>query len=178
MAFTHDGPPNLVQRIYRASVFAPITRELVGVRLMVTLFHRGTATLYLGYTLWAIASGLFGIPSLQQAQGDVWQVGFSFLVLLVCAPAAIGATFFPRLARLEMFAASSFVGLLLFYIGTLVVTGFEAGDAGRSITSILIGTVAIFPAIRVAFIYFTLVKNEENRKKMQELLRRLRDERK
>jgi hypothetical protein len=177
MSLGDSRPVKLLERIYRASVFAPITRELVGVRLMATLFHRGTATLYLGYTIWAIASAIFGIPSLQQTQGEIWQVGFSLLVFIACAPAAVGATFFPRLARLEMFAAASFVGLILFYVIELAVTGLASGDAGRPISAILIGTVMIFPAIRVVFIYFTLIRNEENRKVLGDIKKALNDDR-
>jgi hypothetical protein len=173
MSLGDTKPAKLIERIYRASVFAPITRELVGVRLMATLFHRGSATLYLGYAIWGIASAIFGIPSLIETHGHLWQIGFSFLVFMACAPAAVGATFFPKLARLEMFMASAFVGLIVLYIGTLIVSGIVGHDPGRPISAILIGTVLIFPAIRVIFIYYALIKNEENRKMLGDILKRV-----
>lgn len=164
---------NVLRRIYKASVFSPITRELVGVRLLVTLFHRGMAVLYFLFAVWGVASAVFGIPSLQQSQGHLWQFVYSLLVFAAAAPAMIGSTFFPRLARLEMYASSSFVSLIVFYIAQLFIGGVLSGDASRPITSILIATIAVFPILDVVFIYLTLVKGEQARQLLKKVLEEL-----
>lgn len=156
---------SLLQRLYRGSVFAPLDRELVAPALLISYFHRASVIIYAIYVGWAIITLLVGIPSITQVQGHIWQVAFSAFVGALSIPAAVGAAYFPKTAKLELYAASGFVGLIAFYVAILVGTGVSDVDIlSRIGTAVLVSSVAVVPATRCLFIYKGLVRTGVGRK--------------
>lgn len=149
----------VLRDLYDVSVFKPIrTSSIVGSnKVLVALFHRSAATLYLVYSIWGLLSVLDGLPVLSHTAGNVWQESFSAAIALVCIPACIGATFFPKTARLEMIAGSSFVSLIIIYIGftfwSIITNGAPSIQGGILLLSLL-----VLPVARVMFVYRALIE--------------------
>lgn len=156
----------LYQRLRNASVFkkVPITANGGGLSMndiLAMLFHRATATMYLVYAAWAIVSLIVGLPTVREAQGLNWQIIFSIAVLLTCAPACAGATFWPAMARTELFAGSSFVAGMLVY---LVFTIQRAVTEGTWAGPVLILAVIVIPTARTVIIVIFLMIQADARK--------------
>lgn len=153
------------QYLYDISVFKPIRMsEIIGAdKVLVALFHRSAATIYALYSMWGVAATIGGIPSIAETAGAGWQLAFSSVVALISIPCAVGATWFPKTGRLEMFAASSMVALLLVYFCILNYRGIAEGTPSINITSILIFSLCVIPAARVAFVYRYLLDSETKR---------------
>jgi len=126
-------------------------------KVLAVLYHRSAATLYLIYFLWGIASIFGSIPTLVEAQGDFFQIAFSTLVLPTAFCALLGATFFPKFARLEMYSAASLVTLVLVY-EVFIALAFFQGDVARGVSFVLNSSFLVIPISRVIFIYLTLIK--------------------
>lgn len=156
-------PHYTIRFLYDISVFKPLRMsEIIGAeKVLVALFHRSAATIYALYSLWGVAATIGGIPSIAETTGAGWQLAFSSVVALVSIPCAIGATWFPKTGRLEMFAASSLVGLLLVYFCILNYRGVAEDSISTSITSILIFSLCVIPAARVAFVFRYLQESEK-----------------
>jgi hypothetical protein len=155
-------------------VFARIGKGASMEAILAALFHRASATIYLGYSLWSIAAVFYGIPTLIEARGTDWQVLFSIAVALFSVPACFGATFWPSFARLEAFAGTGFVGLILLYIFYIVVS--VVGGIGPSTWASvpLIGTILIIPTCRsFIVIMFLVLQAKEREARYQSYLDRL-----
>lgn len=153
-------PYRIPMRLYKASVFHPVKVLRDGPKAVLSiLFHRSAATLYLIYSIWAFGQLFQPIPSLAGGANELVQYIFPFFVLLASVPACIGATFWPRLARLEMFAGSSFVAMLGVY---LIYLGFYYIGEGTSFASWILNVAhVVVPAARVAYIYLTLIRTAD-----------------
>jgi len=123
--------------------------------LLAAWFARGMAIKYTVYVVWAALTFSLSAPHLLESQGELWDGVFSLMTLLGSALAAVGATFFPRTGRLEMFAGSAVIGL----IATYVVLGLAGGGTARG--AILVGSLLVMPAIRTVWIYRTLIRTAE-----------------
>lgn len=146
------------------SVFVPLPKASSMESMLATYFHRASSTIYLVYTLWSITSVIYGIPSLIMANGEQWQILFSISVLLFTAPATFGATFWPSFARLEAFAGSGFVGLMLLYEGFLVNNALkDLGPASWS-APVLIFSIFIIPLCRVIIVFVFLTRQAAERR--------------
>ena len=130
--------------------------------ILAVLFHRLAATLYLLYSLWAIVSIITGIPSISRLQGDTFQLIFSSVVLITTAPACVGATFWPILARLELFFSSGFIGLLLLYMYFVIYNIlFSHGSWAGSL--LVVGYI-VLPICRVVIITILLLRQAREEK--------------
>jgi hypothetical protein len=149
----------ILKRIYRASVF----RSMKGYPMpdvFAAWFHRKAAILYLVYVGWAILQlTIEGAPSLVEQQGDQWTSIFAIFVILTTGPACLGATFFPRLAHIELYAGFLFAVLICVYLFFLVlnVVKGEGSIAGTE----LIASILVMPVGRTAIISYFLVKQAE-----------------
>jgi hypothetical protein len=130
--------------------------------VLAIFFHRTAAVLYFIYAIWGISSIALRIPSISEELGSIPQIVFSALVVLVTVPCCIGATFFPRLGRLELFSSSSFAMLLVIYEGLILIEGLE-GNMHHLVSFILILSTLVVPVSRASFIYWTLTAQAKGR---------------
>lgn len=146
------------KRLYTYSVFARQSSYSHPNARLAALFHRSAATLYTIYAIWGILAIVNRIPTLSEAIGHVPQLVFSALTVLVCIPAGIGAMYFPRTAKLELLAASSFIVLLLIYMFFLFIKALTEHSPPSWAALTLIASCLVIPIARAAFIYVTLIK--------------------
>jgi len=140
--------------IWNKSVFSKKDKPWEHMNEMaVTYSHRAAFVLYCIYAVWAGIAG--GITTYQQNfQFTFW---FAWGILPVAVPSAIGALFFPRLARLEMSAAVILVTLLTVFEVNQVIFLFNDFDFGSLNNAILDSSFAVVPAARALFVYFAFV---------------------
>lgn len=158
----------LSKRVLSKSVFRRIPHGTPMNDILAVLSHRFAATVYLIYAVWAVVSIITGIPSISREAGITFQLILSSLVLIIAGPACIGATFWPILARLELFFSSGFIGLLGLYLyfainNVLTNNGSWAG-------SILVLSFIVLPAYRVAIITVLLLRQAREEKEAKEAL--------
>lgn len=146
----------VLKGIFRRSVFKPIPVDTPMNDVLAVLFHRLAATVYLSYVLWGIVSLIYGLPSIVRAQGAEFQVLFSIGVIVTAAPSCIGSTFWPVLARLELFSSSGFISLLLLYGYFLAMNVIEHGGSPAGI--FLIISAAVMPSCRAVVIVVLLLR--------------------
>ena len=131
--------------------------------VLAVLFHRSAATLYFIYSLWAISALVVGIlPITENLGSTIGTLVFPLLIVLTAAPAGIGATFWPNMARLELFSGSSFCMVLLIYlyfIGARAVTG-EGNWAGLLVSL----SFLVIPVARTVIVTLLLLRQAEERK--------------
>lgn len=123
--------------------------------------HRGAALIYLIYAAWGILSIIGSVPSIAEALGHIPQIFFSFIMVLITIPAFVGASFFPRLARLELFSASSLAMALAVYEAIILLSAI-GGDFTRWASVVLISSTLIIPVTRIIFIYVTLIQSADS----------------
>jgi len=151
----------LLKLILSRSVFSPILPNTAMNDVLAILFHRLAATVYMLYGLWATITIVSGIPPITQAEGDMYQIIFSTLVLITTIPACVGATFWPVLARLELFAGSGFLGLTLLYL-YFILQSVILGEATWSGFT-LIWSIVILPASRTIVVIVLLLRQAHER---------------
>jgi len=150
--------PQWLQRIRSRTVFAPVTAGTPSDTILAVLYSRTAATLYLIYFVWSVTALTVGIPTVLRAQGDFGLLVFAILVMATSAPMLVGASCFPRLGRLELYASSAFVVLALFYL-VIVAINVLVGH-GALAGFVLISSVLVVPLSRSAFIFWTLLRSE------------------
>ncbi len=150
------------KKVYNSSVFRRMPDDYTMSDIFATLFHRLAATVYLIYSTWAVMVIINGVPSLLRQQGDQWTTIFAAFVLALAVPACIGATFFPQLARTELFAGAAFVALMFVYYYFLIVD--TIGRHGSPTGVVLLLSVVVMPIARTAIIFYFLLKQAKIRK--------------
>lgn len=123
--------------------------------LLAAWFARGMAITYTTYVVWAALTFSSSMPHVLESQGELWDWVFSLMTLLGSTIAVVGATFFPRTGRLEMFAGAGVIGLIAAYIILGLVGGWTARGA------IILGSLLVMPIIRTVWIYRTLIRTAE-----------------
>jgi len=151
-----------VTKLYGLSVFSPLDPEKDHHpnETLAVLFHRTAATLYFLYAIWGLTTTWSGIPTLIEANGDIWQFFFSFGVFLICVPACIGATFFPHTARLELFTGSGFIAAIIVFMAFQLSSAFQ--DIAHFGGFALLATILVVPLSRGIMIYRTLIKQAKD----------------
>lgn len=150
-------------RLVRDTVFHPIELEWKSDKVLSVLFHRSAVTLYLIYVLWAAASLVLRWPPLHAGGTDIGEIIAELLSLFILPLAGIsllGALYFPKLARLEMFSAGSFVTLVFLYEVYVAIDVFT-GNFDNAANLILNTSHLVIPIVRIVFIYLTLIKQAE-----------------
>lgn len=147
-----------MRSLLKNTVFEPLEDDWKPDKVLAVLFHRSAATLYLIYFCWGISSIIGRIPSIVEAQGDLFQTVFSALVSIVSGLAFFGALQFPSHARLEMYSAASFATLVFIYEIFLAFTFFDGFNPSYGPAFLLSLSYLVIPLSRVVFIYVTLVK--------------------
>lgn len=147
-----------IRRLYEASVFVPVSVRKIPTseKVLVALFHRSAATLYFIYMLWAIVAASVSGNLLGLGWGDLFEEFFTFLVIPIAALSCIGATFFPRTGRLELFSASAFVALIVVYLLFMLLMVFMHGY-GQVDDFIISLSYLVIPSARVMFVYRELM---------------------
>lgn len=146
------------RRVYASTVFRRQPKEATMESTLTNLFHRVSAIIYFIYALWGIAATVYGLPTLAEANGSQWQEIFSMVVAIVSAPAAFGAAFWPAFARLELIAGSSFVALIVTYIG------FSIFYAPTFASFVLLTSLLVIPVGRVYIIIRFLLEQADAEK--------------
>lgn len=147
-------------RFMRNTVFHPIEMDWKSDKVLSVLFHRSAVTLYLIYVMWAVASLVIKWPLLDEHPGETITELLSLFIIPLAGISLIGALYFPRMARLEMFSAGSFVTLVfLFEIYGAVI--FFGGNFETGANLILNTSHLVIPIVRIVFIYLTLIKQAE-----------------
>lgn len=126
--------------------------------LLAILFHRAAATLYLFYVIWGfIALSGFGVMPITEGAGAlIGRVVFPFIVIVSAGLAALGATFWPNLARMELFAGSAFCMSLVIYL-YFVVTRAIGGEGSWSGFVVLL-SILVIPAARTVVVIVLLFR--------------------
>lgn len=147
-----------IKKLYTSSVFRRSTPEERNspVAMMVLMFHRGSSVKYFLIMIWGIVSVIWGINTIISTWGDWMQELYSGLVALVAFFSWIGASYFPKFARYELFASGSLVTLILLYGSVITTLSFQEGSAWYPLLVYSI-TPAVLPFIRVLFIYRTMI---------------------
>lgn len=146
-----------MRRFISRTVFNPIGKDWQTDKVLAVLFHRSAATLYLIYFFWGLSSIFVHIPSLTEEQNDIVQTAFAFLVIPTSLLAFVGATYFPKFARLEMYTAAALVTLIIIYEAFILID-FLNSSPSDGVNFILNLSHLIIPIARIVFIYVTLVK--------------------
>lgn len=151
-----------MHKLLNNTVFNRIEKDWKPDKVLAVLYHRSAATLYLIYALWGVASVFGSIPTIVAAQGNLIQSFFSLLVAPISFTAFIGALYFPKLARLEMYCAASLVTLVVVY-EIFVAIAFFQGNPPNGVGFILNLSHLVIPTSRIIFIYLTLIKQAEEK---------------
>lgn len=150
----------LIKKLYHYSVFNPMRVGYIPPTMVISmLFHRTAATVYLLYAIWGLITGFGTSPTLDDQGSELFSNFFSLSVVLAAIPACVGATFFPRTGRLEMYAASAFTGLMVVYLvfslGRVITGESQWGSI------VLLLSILVIPIARFSFIFLTLVRTQE-----------------
>jgi hypothetical protein len=124
--------------------------------ILAVVFHRTAAILYAIYAAWGVAAFITNFEQFALENGHDFFDYFTMLVTPVAVTAFVGALFFPKTGRLEMFAASALATLIVVFL----VLSFIAGDQQEPHfwqNFILNTTHLVVPVMRVGFIFRTLV---------------------
>jgi hypothetical protein len=159
---------NTIKRVVSASVFRKMPPDYSMSDIFAALFHRLAATLYLIYSVWAVDVILRGVSSLVAQQGDQWTSIFAAFVLLTTGPACLGASFFPKLANLELYSGGAFIALMAVYYFFLVRNTIETGGSEAGV--ILLMSIIVMPLARTLIIMYFLVKQAEARRSAEAIL--------
>lgn len=138
------------------TVFNPIDKQATANEVMATILHRTAFTLYSIYTIWGILVAIDNLPNLNL--GNPYVDFFGFFFAPIAATAAFGALYFPRHGRLEMYAASALVPLIVAYLIFISHNAFN-GDPDAIRNLVLNSAHLVLPSAKVVFIYKTLVGN-------------------
>lgn len=150
-----------LKNIIRNSVFNNIPKGLPMNDMLAVLFHRSAATLYLIYATWAVISIALGIPSIISGIGDTGQIFFSLLVLFTAGPACFGSTFWPNMARLELFSGSAFVMTMLIYLFFQVQYAIYTENSWAGVVISL--SFLVLPIARTAIVITFLLRQTQER---------------
>lgn len=161
-----------IKAIIHNSVFRPIPKNTPINDVLATLFHRSAATVYAIYCAWAIIAFIAGLPTISEGLGLSGQLVYSVLTLATAAPACIGATFWPNLARTELIGGSAFVTTIVIYL-YFILQNILFGE-GSWAGLVLILSVAVLPAARTVIVIILLLRQAKDRKAAETAL--LRDE--
>jgi len=142
------------------TVFNPMDKNATANEVMAVILHRTAFSVYSIFTLWGILAAIDAIPHI--GQGNPYVNFFGFFVAPIAATAAFGALYFPRHGRLEMYAASALVPLIVAYLIFISGNAF-AGDIDAIRNLVLNSAHLVLPSAKVVYIYKTLIKNAEDR---------------
>lgn len=149
---------NILKKLYTSSVFRKSTPEELAspVSMMVIMFHRGSSVKYFLIMLWGLVSLHWGINTIAMTWGEWMQEMYSGLVAVIAFFSWLGASYFPKFARYELFASASLVTMLFLYGGVVACLAYQQGDQWYPLLVYSI-TPAVLPFIRVIFIYRTMI---------------------
>lgn len=142
--------------VRKKSVFLKVPPEVTDTARGMMYFHRVTVILYLMYSIWGLFTIFSFVPALAAIPHGFIQLFLGVGIVMTAIPAAVGAGWFYHTARLELFAGSAFLGLVIIYLGYL---GFYVAWEGISFGNYVINCSYIaVPIARTIYIYRTMVK--------------------
>lgn len=145
------------KKIVTHSVFRRLEPGMPMDHILAMLFHRAAATMYFIYMLWALFALTFGIMPITEGVGAIiGRVIFPIIVLISSSLAAFGATFWPNMARLELFAGSAFVMGLLIYLYFVFIRILSGEGSWASL--VVLFSILVIPAARTVIIIIFLLR--------------------
>lgn len=149
---------NLLKRLWSESVFRRSTEEerQSPLTMMVLMFHRASSIKYFLIMVWGIVSLAWGVQSIAVTWGEWMQEFYSATVAIVAFFSWVGASYFPRFARYELFASGSLIALMIMYTVVITCRAFVEGDAWYPLMIFSLTPVTL-PVVRVLYIYRTMV---------------------
>lgn len=145
------------QRFYRSTVFYNVKNPIIqqSNQILAVYFHRVAALSYFFYTVWALISFL-------DARSDD-QDWFPLYVMPIALGASLGATFFPRTGRLELFASGSLIVLICIFLWLATASSIHHGSDTWAANLALNLTHLIVPVARTIFILKQLLRDAMKR---------------
>jgi len=133
--------------------------------ILAVVFHRTAAILYYLYVVWGLVSVAINTPEFITESSHEFSDFFQMMVPPVALAAALGATFFPRWGRLEMYAASALSSLIVVFLITSVISAFNHPELPRLWANLVLNTSPlVVPVMRTGFIFRILIwKHRTNR---------------
>lgn len=107
-------------------------------------------THYSMVALYALASSLMGVATLQVVSGDVWEAAWPALLFLAscCAIAGVLRTRRTSQAGFELISSVTLMALLAGYMLALLYRSAQDGDLSHVPIAFLPGVVCVFPSFR------------------------------
>lgn len=126
-------------------------------RLAIT-FHRASVVMYLLFAIWGIASLRISLPAMMNPDFRAFDDWFSIYIIPASLAAAVGATYFPRMARLEMFSAGALVGLVSVFLGFVAWEAIVLGSDSAARNIWIDIALVVIPVSRIIIIFGSLVR--------------------
>lgn len=134
--------------------------------ILAIVLHRTAAILYYMYTAWGLVSIGINMPEFLTEHGHEFGDFFLFLVPPIALCAGLGATQFPKWGRMEMFAASALVSLIIIFDIIGGINAWNNPEHPRLWANLLLNTTPIvLPVMRAGFIFRTLVWQSKKQKR-------------
>lgn len=139
-----------LKQLARKSIWAPGSVEAIDDRLKFQL--RVGLPVYDGLLIsFGVFAGISGTPALKDTFGEAYANSWGFILGISAIIALIGIAFPNYLWRVEFFAKSIIIGLLVMYAAAVFVVGFfVSGDLGRAGVGFGVLAMAVPAVIRSA----------------------------
>lgn len=147
----------MTKKTWRDTVFNPAKKFAHENERIALVYHRSTVVIYAMLMAWSIASLNLSFPALLSGDVTAFTDWFSIYVIPASLLAMIGALYFPRLARLEMFASSALLGLVSVFLVLIAWEAMTGDDSARRNLWIDLA-LAVIPTSRVILIFRSLLR--------------------
>ena len=145
-----------MHRFLSNTVFNRIDKRAPANEVLAIILHRSAFTLYGIYMIWGIVYAIVASPQILLNEGSIFINFFGCLIAIFSANAAMGALHFPSLGRLELFAASALIPLIIAFL-LLTSSSVLMGDL-RALNNLILNCAhLVIPLARVIYIYKTLI---------------------
>lgn len=121
-------------------------------------YHRATVVMYSLFLAWGLVALKIDWPNFFTNEVTTFINLFAIATIPASALAAFGALYFPRLARLEMFAAGALCGLIIAFLSLVFWESYIQGSESASRSFWIDLTLIVIPLSRVLLIFGSLIR--------------------
>ena len=100
---------------------------------------------YGALVLFGVLGFLGGVPALRDTFGESYAQGVTLVIAAAAAVASVGEAFPARFWRIEFWAVSVLIGVVILYGVAIVAAGVISGDLGRGAVGAIIYASAVLP---------------------------------
>lgn len=144
------------------TVFAKLPKGASSDARITALTNRKAVVLYFLFFVWGVITAITNIPTITTATSDLYQLLFSSSVAIISWPALIGALFFPKLGRIELYSSIALICLIGTYLFFVLQSSIVNTDLAQFSSFILICSTLIIPVGRCIFIFRQLLRKGEH----------------